>query len=390
VRKLDKYILKNYLQWFFLALLGCWGIFIIASLFDLMDKMLQNNVTLKDVFIFYLYKSPFIIVQILPLSLLMAVMFCFGILGKNSELVAMRSSGISFWRIISPVLIFAALMSGFLFFLNDYVAPYTEAKGIWIERYVIKGRVPHSNQQRNNIYLRGTNERFYKMRFYHIGPMRMDSLVFTELDRDSGTVKRRIDAREAYWRDDHWELRSGQIYKFELLKESENNTGRNEEISAEIISNPFPESKNDVLLLDSMEYFDKMDLYVDEGPEAFANIPKKPEEMSYGELSDYIKFLENAGLDSSRLKVDLMIKVSFPLACFILVLIGAPMVVGGHRSGSLILGFGIGIAIALLYYGITAICQTLGQGVMPAFIAAWLPNAVFLVVGIFVCFRASR
>ena len=111
---------------------------------------------------------------------------------------------------------------------------------------------------------------------------------------------------------------------------------------------------------------------------------------SLSELRSYLDRLRASGARVSNYLVDLHLKLAFPLVNFIVVMIGAP-VATRLRMQSAALGFGLSVAISFLYYGFMRAGQALGHnGALPPYLAAWLGDLVFGVVGFTMMVRAQR
>jgi len=122
----------------------------------------------------------------------------------------------------------------------------------------------------------------------------------------------------------------------------------------------------------------------------FARIDTKPEQMNYFELSNYIEKVKHQGGDASQWLVDLYMKLSFPLVSFVIVFFGAPMAASTTMSGKTA-SFGIALVICFIYYALINLFQILGRNqTIDPLTAAWLPNAIFFVIGIYMHVRARK
>ena len=129
-----------------------------------------------------------------------------------------------------------------------------------------------------------------------------------------------------------------------------------------------------------------MDLSVVEDRSYFLKERKVPEQMSYRELGQYIEELEERDFDTVRFKVDLNYKVSFPLASLIMTLLGIPFAFSMGKRGTLV-GIGLSIVIAMIYWGGIGIFKSLGYlNYLDAFLAAWGPNLIFGLIGLYLLF----
>ncbi len=113
---------------------------------------------------------------------------------------------------------------------------------------------------------------------------------------------------------------------------------------------------------------------------------KEPDQMSYKELSQYIKELEERNFETVKFKVDLSYKLSFPLVCLVMTVLGIPFAFSLGKRGTLV-GIGLSIAIAMIYWGTIGIFQGLGYvNYQNAYLAAWGPNLIFGLIGLYLIF----
>jgi lipopolysaccharide export system permease protein len=127
-----------------------------------------------------------------------------------------------------------------------------------------------------------------------------------------------------------------------------------------------------------------------ERPEDFAKETRKPEEMNYFELRSHVDKLRASGGRVANYLVDLHIKLAFPLVNLIVVMIGASIATR-LRMQSAALGFGLSVAISFFYYGFLRTGQALGHnGALPPYLAAWLGDLAFGVVGLVMLVQAQK
>jgi lipopolysaccharide export system permease protein len=109
---------------------------------------------------------------------------------------------------------------------------------------------------------------------------------------------------------------------------------------------------------------------------------KAPDEMRYAELGRYVEALERSGNDANKLVVEQALKLAIPATCLIIALFGAPLAVTSPRAGPAI-GVAISLGTTVLFLLLTQIMKAVGAGgVVDPVVAAWLPNAVFLLAAL--------
>jgi lipopolysaccharide export system permease protein len=144
-----------------------------------------------------------------------------------------------------------------------------------------------------------------------------------------------------------------------------------------------PDSTRDVAFS-----FDRMiDRKLTERPVDLMAKPRSPQEMRYTELTRFIVALERSGGDANVLRVERALKIAIPMTCLIIALFGAPLATSTQRGGA---AFGVGISLATTIVFLMMIQLTKavgGKGIINPDVAAWIPNMVFAVVGLFLLAR---
>lgn len=356
---IDRYILKNFLYILLFSILAFTIIYVTTNLTEKLSDFLDKQISIRIIFLYYIYFIPEIIKEILPVSMLMAALFSISQISKNRELIAMKSSGLSLFRILMPVIIFSLFISTFSFFFNETIVPFTNRLKFDVDRVYLLKLPPAGLTERNNISIQDSDERII-----NVGYFDGEKLIAYNINvqiKKANTITERIDAKMMGWTNDRWIFYNGVIRKFK--NESEEVT-----ISPQIT-----------------------DYLLNIKPDDLSAIQIKPDEMNYMELKNFIKKLNNLGGNTISWRIDLNHKLSFPLSSFIIVLFGISFASRGWRGGTA-KGFGISLLICFLYYGINiSLGPILGQrNILPPASAAWLGNIIFGGLGIFTFFRARK
>ena len=135
----DSYVLKGFLFWFALLLIGFVLMTHVYTFFDLLSDIVKNHIAMFRVFTYLFFLTPQLIYDSAPISVLVAVLITFGVLTKHNEITALKASGISLYRLAIPVLVVALLLSGGLFAFDHYYVPDANRKQDAI-RKEIKGK----------------------------------------------------------------------------------------------------------------------------------------------------------------------------------------------------------------------------------------------------------
>jgi lipopolysaccharide export system permease protein len=357
VTLLDRYILRKVAAPLTLVFVTFVGIFVLVDLFDHANRFIDNDVPLRIIGLYYLYYAPMIVVLTAPVAMLLATLLALGRLSRRNEIMAMKGSGISLYRILAPVLLLALTLSLVVLVVGEELLPPATARRLDIQEREID-RTPSRAVRTDVIYLFPDGDVLLARRFNQRSGT-LEGVTFQEFGNDQ-RPERRLDAPSARWTDGRWVLENGTERLFE------NGTER-------------------------IVPFQKVPLASgDPTPSELAARPVKPDEMGYTELRRHIEKLRAGGNDPRDLDVQLRLKLSFPFVTLIMTLLGAPLAAGTRRSGFAI-AFTSALAISFLYYGVIQIGQVLGEGaIVPPWLAAWAANIIFGGLGAFLLARAPK
>lgn len=345
MRILDRYILREFIGYLAMGLTGFIAIFIVVDIFEKIDVFLDHQAPLHLVSRFYLYRAPEVVVQVLPVALLLATFLALGQFNKFGELTAMRVSGRSLLRILAPVFLVAMGSVVGSLVLGELVVPRANRERDRIYDEQIQQLKPETVNERVDVTYLGEGGRIYYIRLYQVRERTMHEVSLQEFKK--GELQRRIDAADATWDGRRWVFKSGFVRTFHADTED---------------ARPF-----DRLAVDGIQ----------ERPESFSKEMRKPEEMNYFELGDYVRKLRASGARVANYLVDLHLKLAFPIVNLVVVVIGASLATR-LRMQSAALGFGLSVAISFVYYALMRTGQALGHnGAIPPYLAAWLGDFVF-------------
>lgn len=356
---LDVYVMRSWLFYFVLLLLTFAGIYMVFDFFQLLGDIVKNHARPGLVLDYYRYLFPNIVYLMLPLSVLMATLVNFSLLTKSSQITAVKAIGVSLYRISLPVLALGALLSAGMFALGDQYLPETnQLQSAY--RNEIKGRPAQTYFRPDVQWIFGQSDRVYNYRFFDPDHNVFANLSVFEFDPVSFTMSRRIYALRAFW-EPHipgWVLEDGWVRDLDGDKVTAFHT---------FAVTTFKE--------------------LDERPEYFKKEVKTSEQMSAGELRTYIRELRQSGFDVVPLSVQLNRKFSYPLIAFVVGLIGIPFSFTAGRKGALT-GIALSIGIAIIYWSVSSLFEAMGNlGQLPPAVAAWSPDVLFAVGGVYALLR---
>ena len=130
IKKIDLYMLRQFLGLFVLTFLICVFILLMQFLWIHVNDLVGKGVEVSVLAEFFIYAAVTVVPLALPLAILLASLISFGNLGEKFELTAMKSAGISLFRIMRPLTISIALISVGAFFFSNNVLPRSQVK-LW-------------------------------------------------------------------------------------------------------------------------------------------------------------------------------------------------------------------------------------------------------------------
>ncbi|MBW1707947.1 MAG: LPS export ABC transporter permease LptG [Deltaproteobacteria bacterium] len=352
---LAKYFCKEFFKFFVFCHLIFLTIFLAIDFIQKIDDFIEANTAKSAVLAYFLYKMPFIMVQMVPVAALISVIVMLSLMKKNNEITVLKASGVSVFRLSLPVVVASACLALVVFLFSELIVPYASSKseGIWNRE--VKKRDQKRFYGRGHIWYRGDNA-IYWIRHFDGKLKVMNGVTFYFFNESFHLIKR-IEAQRAVWTGDTWRVEQGSIQ--------------------------VPGYKNTY----DFKTFREMDLNLPERPEAFLRPVKRPEEMSYWQLKRFAEGVRLEGYNASRYLVDMNIKLAFPLISLVMVLIGIPITLRLKRGGTP-LAVCVGIGVCFLFLVNMGFARSLGiSGVLPPELAAWLANIIFLLFGIYLMMR---
>ncbi len=349
------YIGRSFLGFFLLTLCGSIVLFLIITIFELVDDIFRNNISASVVIDYIVYLLPQALVLFTPLAVLLGVLICFSLLEKTSQTMAFKAAGVNIWSLATPVLLIGAVLSACLYLAQEMVLPHANQRQDAL-LHIIKGKPPRTAYRPERKWVLGTAGHLYNYSYLDEKKNLFVGLNVYDLSIDSQLLNRRIYASRATWLGDStWRLEDGWTRDFQ-----------NPEM-------PF-------------RRFEVEDFHFPEQASYFKEERLDPEEtskLSFAELREYIDLLGESGIDVSGLLIALYRKLSFPMAALVMALIGLPFSFSFGKRGAFH-GIAIGIAIGIIYWGALNFFEVLGSyGLLPPFLSAWAPNLIFSAAGLY-------
>lgn len=355
---LDRYLLRYFLSSLIFVALGI-GILIIAiNMIEELRDFIDHDVPFRQIVIYYVYFAGWVLKSFLPVFVLLAALISVGILARRNEILAMKSNGISLYRIAAPLLIFSFLLSVGHIYYNEVIFAEANQRRVEMKEFQIEKRADVHRQTVTNIYRQVNKNLFFTIANYSIPEKEGYDI---KLYHSSGNkLLELITAKRIRFTEQNWLLYDG--------------TKRTFHDTAEVFT-PF-----DTLPAP----------YIREKPSDFEIPLGKPEDMAYTELEHYINMMKRAGGSYRRELVDLRLKLSYPFASFIVILICVP-IASNPKRGGLAFSFALGAGIALVYFVCFKITQSFGYNErLSPDLAAWAVNGVFLLFGLFIILTSRK
>jgi LPS export ABC transporter permease LptG/LPS export ABC transporter permease LptF len=357
----DTYILSNFLFYLVVLLASFVSMTLVYNFFELIGDMIRNKIPLVKMFTYLFFLTPKLIYDTLPISVLVAVLVAFGVLSKQNEVTAFKACGVSLHRLALPVYIGSALFCAGLFLFDFYYVPGANRKQDAL-RDEIKGRATQTYLRPDRKWIMGYGSRIYYYRYFDTTEKVMEGVSVFELEPNTFRLTRQISAERARWSQTlkTWVFENGWSCGYRGLACSS--------------YSPFPSQATTFSELT-------------EPPDYFLKEAVQDKQMNFFQLDRYIRDLQRSGFDTVKLQVQFYRKFSVPLLALIMAMIAVPFAFLVGNRGAMT-GIGVSIAIAVAYWGIGTLFEKVGDvNLLPPMIAAWSPDGVFSLTGLYLLLR---
>jgi LPS export ABC transporter permease LptG len=352
---IDIYVLRNFVLYFLLVMTVFTFLFEIFTFFELLNDIARHHTPFTVVANYFVFLVPFLVYKIAPFGVLIGALITIGVMSKNNEVVAIKASGVSLYRLAWPIIGASALLGLGLLALENTYLPYFNQRQNAL-RSEIKGK-PAQTFLPNRSWIVEPTDKLYT--FYNYQLFDPDNNLFGglnvyEVDPDTFQLKRRVSATRAQWspQQNVWVLEGGWVRDFAGDKVTS--------------YTPFT-----VYSLSELN----------ESPNYFNREVRQSDQMNWTELDNYIHEMHQAGFDVSKLTVQWHEKFAFPMIAPIITLLAIPFAFLVGTRGA-VGGIALGVGIAIVYWAASALSEALGGvGQLPAVLAAWSPNTVFVFLG---------
>ena len=353
---LDRYILREFVKVLLLVTVSVVALFTIVDYTEIARDVRENAVSLQTLLTYYRFQIFTVLNWTLPISVLVATLVTFGILSKNNEVTAIKSNGVSLYRIAVPILSVAAVISLLSYFILDFVLPYSNQRVTELRR-VIEGKpaVTKASQQKLWYLGKGTSPR-YIVNFlsYDKTAKQLSQVQVFEFHPTEFRLTRRVYAHSARWNGRAWAFENGWMRSF-----SDSGSSTLTPITAPLA------------------------LFYPETPDDFAAEVKPPDQMTYAQLHRYIETIRKSGYAAEELAVKLYAKTSWPVISMVMALIAMPFAFRMGKRGALY-GIGMALILGIVYWMLYAVFTKFGEvGNLPPLLSAWSANVLFALAAMY-------
>ncbi|UCF90712.1 MAG: LPS export ABC transporter permease LptG [Desulfobacterales bacterium] len=355
---IHKYVTREIGRYFAIVLTLVVGIYLIVDFFEKIDNFMEADLPLFKVASYFQLKLPLIVAQVTPVSIMLAILIAFGLMNKNNEIIALKSSGVSVYYLLRPILGIGFISTLLVFCLSEIVVPITLGKANKIWRLEVQKKAAVTSRQKN-IWIKGHRSIYY-IAYFNPQNTTISGITLNYFDEDFRLIKR-VDARGGQFQGEKWVLKDVMIQ-----------TLNKDEAGYDVAFYPVQVEPIDFL------------------PEDLKRVVKKSEEMNILEIWTYIQDVESEGYDATVYRVDFHAKFALPFVCLIMSIIAAGISVRRKIRESLSVNIAYGVGMIFLYWVIHSFCLSLGSGgMLPPFVAAWVANVLFFCFGLFTLITAE-
>ncbi len=309
-----------------------------------------------EIVTYILWRSPQVIAQFLPFSVLLGTLIMLAGLNSNSEIVAMKASGLSAHQILAPLIVAAVGVAFITFIFNDHVLASTTAK-LTAWQAVDYGEVPRDSDIRTNVWVLNGDDLIHADRIVGSGP----SMILRGVrinDRQGGALRSVIQGGSARWTGSAWLLNDATVFD---VASAQTGASRTMEVAAGVEPSRFTISSLDA------------------------------DALGFADLRRAIAEQRAAGRPTGPAEAAMWHKLSGPLASILMPLLGSIAGFGLARAGKTFMRVVIGMALGFAYFVVDNFSLAMGNlGAYNPFVAAWAPFLLFLLVGETVLIRSEE
>ncbi|WP_420633840.1 LptF/LptG family permease [Candidatus Palauibacter sp.] len=350
MKLLDRYMALQFLKTVAVCAIGVPLLFVVIDLADNIDRFIDQGASKWHVALHYIYQFPYQSLLGSPIAALLGSVFTISAMSRRSEVTAAKAGGVSFYRLGLPMLIVGVVLSFAGLALTEVIAVTTRKSA-----EVLVQEENRSQSIRQSFVYRGDDGYVYKVRQLDTRAGQMEDVQIERKGTGADFPTMHIAAATARYdsASSRWVLEDGWVRRF---------FGPDRELSYEF-----------------RQIFVRQ---LDESPDELQARPKEPDEMRYAELGRLIEAVERSGGSTNQLRTSRAFRVAFPFAMVVIIVFGMPLAHSNRRGGAPT-SVGIALGTTILFLTLARIAESMGAGgALSPTLAAWLPNAIFLIAGL--------
>jgi LPS export ABC transporter permease LptF/LPS export ABC transporter permease LptG len=350
---LDDYVLRDFGMNLIMVLATFLMLLLVFTLFELLGDILRNQISPLVVGDYLLNVSPYFLYNIAPLSILLAVLITLGVMQRSNEITAIKATGISIYRIVTPLLVMAATLAVCLFFSDQFYLPHANKRQDAL-RNLIKGKPAQTYLNPDRKWIFGQQSDIYYYQLFDSDRDQFGKLAVFQFDPVTFQLTKRIYADRAHWEEGLGRWVSTQGWERDLRGAAIENYRTFDVATFPALSEP---------------------------PTYFKKEVKQSSEMNYEQLRRYIHDLQQSGFDVVRLRVQLQKKLAFPIITLVMAVLAIPFSLSAGRRGA-VTGVAVAVGIAVVYWTVAGLFEAMGNiSQLPPVLAAWSPDLIFALIG---------
>jgi len=356
---ITRYFLRDFLRVLGLCLATFVALYLIVDLFNRIEDILSRDVPLGLIIQYFLCGLPRIIHQFCPLAVLLSTFITIGLFVRNQEITALKAHGISLYRVLNVFILISAGVFVASLLMQQYLIPGSTTRFRQIKEEYIKGKARSKLVDTTAFWYRSKGA-IYNIDFFEPEKNILEKVSIMYLD-DAFQARRVIFAKTGSWNGKTWDLQDGFDRQF--------HAGGGQTATT----------------------FKQISVSLQARPEDFHGSRKTSDELSFTELWGLLKKIKTRGYTTTSYAVDLHAKISYSFINIIMAILGIPFALMIGRSGGMALGIALSSGLGLTYWIFFSFCISLGKGgMLHPFVAAWIANIIFGMLGIYLFLRVRQ
>ncbi len=354
-RILDRYLLSELSGPFIFGLSAFTLIFAATQIISIGRAISETHAPLWAGVEAFLWALPPIMVLAIPMAMLLGTLLAVQRLSGESEITAMKAAGITFLRIVAPLLAAGVAASLITLALQERVVPIAREQFNIIQSTLIDKSSAFATSLNVSAPLPGGGSQMTFARTCAQNCQALLGVTIVQYDR-AGTPTQIVFADRAVFSSLQWTLQGARVYRFE--------SGGQTVTAADTPTMQVALGENPT------------DLF-----KRAAN--NNPEDMNRAQIAQLIRSGQLSANELHKYTMVFQEKLATPFACFVFTLIAVPYGLRSIRGGgSASLGFGLAVLIVFIYYIVLTFFSYVGEALLPlAWLAAWMPNIIFTAIG---------